>query len=65
MVTPAARKRGGESDVPCAPTIISDQCGKNTSERAERALEQGLEESMAGSDPPSIVQPGKNFTDSK
>ena len=30
-----------------------------------RALEQGLEESMAGSDPPSIVQPGKNFTGPK
>ena len=28
----------------------------------ERALEEGLEESMDASDPPSITQPGKNYT---
>jgi hypothetical protein len=65
MVSPATRKRGGESHVPATPQVREHTKGKDTSHRAERALEQGLEESMAGSDPPSIVQPGKNFTDSK
>jgi hypothetical protein len=65
MTTPATRKRGGESHVPSTPKIDPENCGKHNSERAERTLEQGLEESMAGSDPPSIIQPGKNFTDSK
>lgn len=65
MTAEATRKRGGESHVPATPKIREDVKGRDTSHRAERALEQGLEESMAGSDPPSIVQPGKNFTDSK
>ena len=30
--------------------------------KKERALEEALEESMDGSDPPSITQPGKNFS---
>jgi hypothetical protein len=39
--------------------------GRPVSKRAERALERGIEDSMDCSDPPSIVQPGKTFTDSK
>lgn len=65
MTHPAMKRRGGESHVPATPQVKRDKLPLNTSERAERALEQGLEESMAGSDPPSIIQPGKNFTDSK
>jgi hypothetical protein len=64
MVHPATKKRGGQSDVPSTPKIERHKLPADTSERAERALEQGLEELMAGSDPPSITQPGKNFTDS-
>jgi hypothetical protein len=54
---PATKKRGGDPDV------------KHTSSREkpddsmERKLEQGLEESMAGSDPVSITQPSKSKTD--
>lgn len=65
MTSPAARKRGGESHVPATPQPERKGTGKHTSHRAERALEQGLEESMAGSDPLSITQPGKNFSDSE
>jgi hypothetical protein len=65
MKSSAARKRGGESQVTSPPKVTPETCGEKNSVRAERALEQGLEESMAGSDPPSIVQPGKNFSDSK
>jgi len=65
MTSPAARKRGGEAHVPSTPKPDPNTKGQHTSHRAERALEQGLEESMAGSDPPSIIQPGKNFSDSE
>jgi hypothetical protein len=53
MAHPATKKRGGNPDV------------KHKSEKqkpkdaAERKLEQGLEESMAGSDPVSVTQPTK------
>jgi hypothetical protein len=50
---PAAQKRGGESTVP--PRRRESDRGSRT----ERALEQGLEESMAGSDTPSVLQPAK------
>src|SRR3569623_1670728 len=60
MVEAATRKRGGKSGVPNRPEE-SYKAASETSLRAERALEQGLEESMAGSDPPSITQPGKIF----
>jgi hypothetical protein len=50
-VAPAAKKRGADAHVP----------GKSRAHRLpneeDRKLEQGLEESMAGSDPPSITQP--------
>jgi hypothetical protein len=51
MVHPAAKKRGADPHVPKKPA--HDQ----PKDDAERKLEQGLEESMAGSDPPSITQP--------
>jgi hypothetical protein len=61
---PAATKRGADPTVPGKP---SSKRPADSSKRPaeERALEQGLEESMAGSDPPSIVQPGKNFVGPK
>jgi hypothetical protein len=51
MVDPATKKRGADPDVPAKSK--SDVPG-NTE---EQKLEQGLEESMAGSDPVSITQP--------
>jgi hypothetical protein len=51
MVHPAAKKRGADPHVPEQPAAH-----KSPSD-AERKLEQGLEESMAGSDPVSITQP--------
>jgi hypothetical protein len=51
MDHPATKKRGADSHVPAKSSRnIPD-------DPAERKLEQGLEESMAGSDPVSIVQP--------
>jgi hypothetical protein len=53
-VAPAATKRGADAHVP----------GKFRAHRLaneeDRKLEQGLEESMAGSDPPSITHPTTN-----
>ena len=48
---PATKKRGADPQVPAKSKkdIPSDSL--------ERKLEQGLEESMAGSDPVSITQP--------
>jgi DNA-directed RNA polymerase subunit L len=54
MAHPATEKRGGNPDV------------KHKTERQkpkdamERKLEQGLEESMTGSDPVSVTQPPKH-----
>jgi hypothetical protein len=59
MKHPATTKRGAD------PTVTPKSGSKRPANKEERALEQGLEESMAGSDPPSIVQPGKNFVGSK
>ena len=53
-VAPAAKKRGADAHVPAksrAPRLTNEE---------DRKLEQGLEESMAGSDPPSITQPGSD-----
>ena len=52
MVHPAAKKRGAE--FPHVPSRKRPYYYKNS---AEEKLEQGLEESMAGSDPVSITQP--------
>jgi hypothetical protein len=51
QVPPAAKHRGADPYVPEKPAHHSP------GNEAERKLEQGLEESMAGSDPVSIVQP--------
>jgi hypothetical protein len=48
---PATKKRGADPQVPRKPAH------KVPKDPMERKLEQGLEESMAGSDPVSITQP--------
>ena len=48
---PATKKRGADSHVP------SRIKRKRASNPKEQKLEQGLEESMAGSDPVSVTQP--------
>lgn len=54
MAHPATRKRGGDPDVkPKAPH-------EKPNDDLERRLEEGLEESMAGSDPISITQPPRS-----
>jgi len=51
LVHPAMKKRGADSHVP------SRIKRKHPSDPKERKLEQGPEESMAGSDPVSVTQP--------
>jgi hypothetical protein len=51
MVHPSAKMRGADAQVP--PKSMD----KTPKDPVERKLEQGLEESMAGSDPASITQP--------
>lgn len=50
-VHPAAKQRGADPHVPEKPAH------QRPESEAERKLEQGLEETMAGSDPVSITQP--------
>ena len=59
MEHPATRKRGGDPDVKHKP--LRDR----PDEDKERKLEEGLEESMAGSDPVSITQPSRSAADKK
>ena len=56
MAHPATKKRGADPNVP-EKTKHEKPKHKKPNEASERKLEQGLEESMAGSDPVSIVQP--------
>jgi len=49
MHDPSILRRGGDPQVPTAPG--------NLLFSPEQKLEQGLEETMAGSDPVSVVQP--------
>jgi hypothetical protein len=57
MAHPAVKKRGGDPDVkPKAPHERPDDV-------LERKLEEGLEESMTGSDPVSITQPSRSKQD--
>jgi hypothetical protein len=56
MAHPATKKRGGDPDVKPRPHDHSD-------DPMERKLEQGLEETMAGSDPVSITQPAPSKVD--
>ena len=57
MAIPATKKRGGDPDVKHAPSHQKPE------DAMERKLEEGLEESMAGSDPVSITQPSKTKID--
>ena len=57
MEHPATKKRGGDPDVKHTPA------NEKPDDATERKLEQGLEESMAGSDPVSITQPSKSKVD--
>jgi hypothetical protein len=59
MSKPAIKKRGGDPDIKPKPN------SEKPADPAERALEEGLEESMAGSDPVSITQPSKSRVDKK
>ena len=53
MAHPATEKRGGNPDVKHKPEH------QKPKDAMERKLEQGLEESMTGSDPVSVTQPPK------
>ncbi len=57
MAHPATKKRGGDPDVKHKPEH------EKPADAMERKLEEGLEESMAGSDPVSITQPSKSKVD--
>ena len=57
MVHPATEKRGGNPDVKHEPEH------QKPKDAMERKLEEGLEESMAGSDPVSVTQPPKTKRD--
>ena len=59
MEHPATKKRGGDPDVKYTPAH------EKPDDAAERKLEQGLEESMAGSDPVAITQPDRSKVDKK
>lgn len=59
MANPATKKRGGNPDVKDKPD------SQKPKDAMERKLEQGLEESMAGSDPVSVTQPPKTKHDEK
>ncbi len=58
MTHPSIEKRGGNPDVKKKPADLDEST-------AEKKLEQGLEESMAGSDPVSVTQPAPHKTDRK
>jgi len=57
MAHPATEKRGGNPDVKHKPE------NQKPKDAMERKLEEGLEESMAGSDPVSVTQPPKTKRD--
>ena len=59
MAHPATEKRGGNPDVKRKPER------EKPKDPMERKLEQGLVESMTGSDPVSVTQPPKNKHDEK
>jgi hypothetical protein len=59
MAHPATKKRGGDPDVKDKPRH------KKPKDTLERKLEQGLEETMAGSDPVSITQPSPSKPDKR
>jgi hypothetical protein len=53
MAHPATQRRGADPDVPSK----RKRSPETSTESDERKLEQGLEETMAGSDPVSVTQP--------
>ena len=55
----ATKRRGGDPDVKPKPSA------EQPDDALERALEEGLEESMAGSDPVNVTQPPKSKLDRK
>ena len=57
MAHPATKKRGGNPEVKQKPER------QKLKDEMERKLEQGLEESMTGSDPVSVTQPPKTKRD--
>lgn len=57
MTHPATKKRGGD------PDVKHKRLHEKPSDAMERKLEEGLEESMAGSDPVSITQPSPSKID--
>ena len=59
MAHPATKKRGGDPDV--KPKTQQEK----PADKMERKLEEGLEESMAGSDPVAITQPSPSKQDKK
>jgi hypothetical protein len=59
MVDAATKRRGGDPDVKAKHTK------DKPADKLERKLDEGLEESMAGSDPLSITQPTPNTDDVK
>ena len=59
MVQPAAKKRGADPHVPVKSKRLQ------SANLIEQKLEQGLEESMAGSDPVSVSQPAPLSTDER
>ena len=56
MNHPATKKRGGDPDVKRKP---------RAKDALERKLDQGLEETMVGSDPVSITQPSRSKADKR
>jgi hypothetical protein len=59
MDHPATKKRGADPQVPAKSKSDTPK------DAMERKLEQGLEESMAGSDPVSITEPSATKIDQR
>ncbi len=59
MGAPATKKRGGDPDVKHTPQH------EKPKDILERKLEEGLEETMAGSDPVSVTQPAPSKVDKR
>jgi hypothetical protein len=59
MAHPATKRRGGDPDVKRKPQA------ERSKNKLDRKLDEGLEESMAGSDPVSITQPSPSRIDKK
>jgi hypothetical protein len=60
MHHPTTKKRGADPDVPTKRRRRSTAAREHQLDPREHQLEQGLEETMAGSDPVSVTQPRKD-----